>query len=329
MNKVEAMDDRIIVKDKRSDEPFPRVLVITGPTATGKTALSIKIAKQIGGEIVSADSMQIYKYMDIGTAKPSIEEMDGVRHHMIDIVPPWEDYSIARYVEDASRCIDDIAKRGKKPILAGGTGLYIDSLLKGRTFLARGDNELRMQYEAAYDNIGGEAMLDILRGFDAESAARLHCNDKKRIVRALETYETTGKPISRHDAETNALPLRYESIKFALMFSDRAALYKRINKRVDEMISTGLEGEVQALQKMGVTRSNTSMQAIGYKEIYDAINNNSSLDQVADLIKMESRRYAKRQLSWLRRDPDINWIKWENSPALDNAADKILGELKI
>jgi len=298
--------------------------VITGPTATGKSSLGIMLAQKIDGEIVSADSMQVYKHMDIGTAKPTSKEMYGVPHHMLDFVPPQENYSVAQYVKEASICIDDIIKRGKQPIIVGGSGLYIDSLLAGRTFLSRGDNKLREQLENEFDNTGGDIMLSKLRDVDPESAVKLHSNDKKRIVRALESYITTGKTISQHDIESKAIPPRYDAVKIALSFSDRADLYANIDRRVDEMISDGLVDEVRSLMKMGVPRKSTSMQAIGYKEISAAIDSGSDISEAVEKIKMESRRYAKRQLTWLRRDNEIKWIIWENTPDLEGAVQRIL-----
>ena len=302
----------------------PRIIVITGPTATGKTALGALLAKTANGEVVSADSMQIYKYMDIGTAKPTQDERLGVPHHMIDIVPPTEDYSVARYISDASRCIGDIVLRGKLPVLVGGTGLYIDSLLSGRIFSARGDETLRRELESQYDDIGGEAMLRILRGFDAESASRLHENDKKRIVRAIEVYNTSGKTISQHDRDTKALPPRYNALKVALTFSSRTELYRRVDSRVDNMIENGLENEVRRLLDMGVPPEATAMQAIGYKEMTGVTLGGFGLDDAVEKIKMETRRYAKRQLTWLRRDESIIWRGWEKEPDIEGTARELL-----
>ncbi|MCL2819646.1 MAG: tRNA (adenosine(37)-N6)-dimethylallyltransferase MiaA [Oscillospiraceae bacterium] len=291
-----------------------QIIVITGPTATGKSELGIQLAKKINGEIVSADSMQIYKNMNIGTAKPNAEEMCGVPHHMIDVVSPLEDYSVARYIRDAESCIDSIIKRGNFPIIVGGTGLYIDSLISGRTFSARVDTAERLCLENEFDKTGGDAMLEKLRKVDAETAQRLHPNDKKRIIRALEIHNSTGKTISEHNNETKNLSPRYKTLKFALNYSQRAVLYSKINKRVDKMISMGLENEVRALLKMGLTAKNTSMQAIGYKEISAAITDESDIISAVEKIKMESRRYAKRQLTWLRRDSGTHWILWDKSP---------------
>jgi len=303
---------------------LPKITVITGPTATGKSELAVKLAKVTDGEIVSADSMQIYKFMNIGTATPTIDEMCGVPHHLINFISPDDDYSVARYIEDASVCINDILKRKKKPILAGGTGLYIDSLISGRTFSARGNINLREKLEDEYDCIGGEAMLCKLREFDAESAARLHFNDKKRIVRAIEIHMTTGKTVTLHDKETKTLPPRYNAVKFALTFSKREELYSRIDSRVDDMMSRGLENEVKSLLERGIDCDNTSMQAIGYKEISSAILSGSDINAAVDKIKMESRRYAKRQLTWLRRDVNVKWIEWESEPDLDFGIKRIM-----
>ena len=285
-----------------------RIIVITGPTATGKTALGAIIANEVGGEVVSADSMQVYKYMDIGTAKPTADEMLGIPHHMIDVVTPMEDYSVARYVSAAAACIDDIARRGKIPLIVGGTGLYIDSLLSGRWFSPKGNSSLRRELEARYDDIGGDAMLRELGGVDPVSAEKLNANDKKRIVRALEIYKTTGKTISQHDRETKAIPPRYEALKIALTFQERAALYARIDNRVDVMMAAGFEGEVRRLLDMGVPAGCTAMQAIGYKELTGAIRGEYGVEEATEMIKASSRRYAKRQLTWLRRDQSVKWI---------------------
>lgn len=293
-----------------------KIIIITGPTATGKTALGALIAKNICGEVVSADSMQVYKHMDIGTAKPLKHETLGVAHHMIGIVPPWEDYSVSNYVRDASICVEDIAERGKIPVLVGGSGLYIDSLVTGRTF-AEVDIERRRVLYDKFDAIGGEMMLRELAKFDTISAIKLHANDKRRIIRAFEVFESTGMTITELDAETQKLPPKYEAIKIALTFSDRSDLYARIDKRVDIMLEVGLEDEVRDLLKMGVLTGNTAMQAIGYKEIAEMITEGGNLEQAADKIKMESRRYAKRQLTWLRRDTSVKWITWEKTPNLD------------
>lgn len=306
----------------------PKLLVITGPTATGKTALGVKLAKLVDGEVVSADSMQIYKNMDIGTAKPTTAEMDGIVHHMIDIVPPQEDYSVARYVTDAASCVDDILSRGKQPIIVGGSGLYIDSLIRGRVFSPPGNPSVRQQLENQYDELGGEVMLSKLKALDASSAAKLHKNDRKRIVRAFEVAMSSEAPISLHDTAEKSAPPRYLSIKIALTFADRAVLYERIERRVDAMVSAGLIDEVVALVEKGVPRTCTSMQAIGYKEIAEALDKKTDMAAAAQKIKTESKRYAKRQLTWLRRDDSIIWITWDAQPDIEGGAD-IISKLSV
>ncbi len=288
-----------------------KILVITGPTATGKTRLSVELAKTLGGEIVSADSMQVYRGMDIGTAKVTRDEMQGVAHHMIDVAEPSEDYSVSRYVAEADAAVRDILARGRLPIIAGGTNLYIDSLIAGIGFAERAeDAALRESLNARYDELGGEAMLEYLRGFDPERASRLHPADKRRIVRAVEVYTLTGQTITQHDEETKKRPKRYDAIKLALSFADRAALYGRINERVDKMVSDGLFDEVRSLLEGGLTPDCTAMQAIGYKEPAAYLRGEMSRDEAVELIKLSSRRYAKRQLTWLRRDDGVWWYLW-------------------
>ena len=285
-----------------------KILVVTGPTATGKTALSVELAKKLGGEIVSADSMQLYRGMDIGTAKVPKAEMQNIPHHMIDIADPSEDYSVSRYVEEADAAVRGILSRGRLPIVAGGTNLYIDSLIAGLDFAEKAeDAALRESLNKQYDDIGGEAMLEHLRGFDPERAAKLHPADKRRIVRAVEIYILTGETITRHDEETKKRPKRYDAVKIALTFADRAVLYDRINARVDKMVSDGLFDEVKGLLDSGLSPACTSMQAIGYKEPAAYFRGEMSKDEAIELIKLSSRRYAKRQLTWLRRDTTVLW----------------------
>ena len=292
-----------------------KVLVILGPTATGKSHCAIEIAKKYNGEIISGDSMLVYKGMDIGTAKVTQREMQGVPHHMLDVASPFEAYSVSRYVEQASACIDDILARGKLPIVAGGTNLYIDSLIAGLDFAENEqDNALREALGRQYDTTGGEAMLERLRGFDPERAEKLHPADKRRIVRAIEVYELTGRTITEHDRETKLREKRYDAAKIALCFEDRQELYDRINARVDEMVRMGLYDEVKRLLDAGLSPESTAMQAIGYKEPAAYFAGQMSMDEATELIKLSSRRYAKRQLTWLRRDEDIFWLRWSTAP---------------
>ena len=298
----------------------PKVLVICGPTASGKTRLAVELALRYDGEVVSADSMQIYRRMDIGTAKPTAEEMDGIPHHMIDVADPEEDFSVARYVELASACVDDILSRGKLPIVAGGTGLYVDSLLSGRTFAAFSpESSLRRELEEELAERGGEAMLAELAKVDPEAAARLHPNDHKRIVRALEVYRSTGKTISEHNRETQALPPRYEALTIGLNFQDRADLWERIDARVDQMAANGLEREVRELLSSGLSPACTAMEAIGYKEFVAAVEGTMTWRRAEELVKLRSRQYAKRQLTWFRRAPETHWLLWDKNPDFGSA----------
>ncbi len=302
-----------------------QVIAVCGPTATGKTALGIELALRYGGEIVSADSMQVYRRMDIGTAKATAEERARVPHHMLDVCEPWEDYSVSRYVQEAAAVCDRLLAEGKLPVIVGGTGLYIDSLLSGRDFAARdaGDEGLRAALSADYDRLGGEAMLETLRAFDPERAARLHPGDKRRIVRAIEIYRLTGKTITRHDAETRALPPRYEALTLALSFADRADLYARIDRRVEQMVRNGLFEEVEGLLAEGLSPACTAMQAIGYKEAAQALRGEMTREEAVALIQMNSRRYAKRQLTWFGRNPNARWIRWEKEPDLAQALESL------
>ena len=293
----------------------PKVLVICGPTASGKTALAVALAKAHNGEVVSADSMQIYRTMDIGTAKPTAEEMEDVPHHMLDVADPEEDFSVARYVDMAARCVDDILSRGRLPILAGGTGLYIDSLLSGRTFAPfQPDSPLRGQLEEQLRREGGAAMLSRLARVDPDSAARLHPNDEKRIIRALEVYQSTGKTITQHNLETRAIPPRYDALTLALAFEQREDMWSRIDRRVDQMMDQGLVDEVQRLLDSGVPAKCTAMQAIGYKEMAAALLSHGDVSAGAEEVKLRSRQYAKRQLTWFRRNRAARWLLWGREP---------------
>ena len=293
----------------------PKILVITGPTASGKTALAVELAKRHNGEVVSADSMQIYRRMDIGTAKPTETEKQGVPHHMLDVAEPEEDFSVAWYVEMAAACVEDVFSRGKLPILAGGTGLYIDSLLSGRTFAAfDGSSPIRGELEERYAREGGQALLNELAGVDPETAARLHPNDGKRIVRALEVWLTTGKTITTHNRETKALPPRYNALTLTLDFARREDMWERIDRRVDRMMADGLTEEVRRLLDSGVPKTCTAMQAIGYKEMAAALLGDGDTAAAAEEIKLRSRQYAKRQRTWFRRNQEAKPLIWGPVP---------------
>lgn len=297
-----------------------KILVIVGPTASGKTKLAVELALRHNGEVVSADSMQIYRTMDIGTAKPTAGEMKGVPHHMLDVADPGEDFSVARYVEMAAACVDDILARGRLPILAGGTGLYIDSLLSGRTFAAFSqESPLRAELQAKAKEEGSPQLWLKLKQVDPEAAARLHPNDEKRIVRALEVWYQTGKTISQHNQETKAIPPRYDALTIGLAFREREDMWARIDRRVDEMMAAGLVEEVRALLERGVPEGCTAMQAIGYKEMAQAVLTGGDVQAAAELVKLRSRQYAKRQLTWFRRNSGTHWHLWGKKPDFPQA----------
>ena len=291
-----------------------RIIVIVGPTASGKTGLSVALARHFGGEVISADSMQLYRGMDVGTAKVTAEEMQGVPHHMIDVADPGEAFSAGRFVQEADPILRDILSRGKTAVIAGGTGLYVDSLIQGRDFAPSPATGVREALEQEAEEQGMEAMLSRLRQVDPDSASRLHLSDRKRILRALEIYEETGKTITEHDRESRALPPKYSPVWLGLDFLDRQDLYARIDRRVDRMLEQGLLEEIEGLLRAGVPRDATAMQAIGYKEFLPVLDGEMPLSEAVELVKRGSRRYAKRQLTWFRRNPAIRWIRQSADP---------------
>lgn len=298
------------------------LIVVGGPTASGKTALAIELAKALDGEIVSADSMQIYKYMDIGTAKPTADELKECPHHLIGFREPDCDFSVADYTELAHKTIADITARGKVAIMCGGTGLYINSVVNDVDFGEyENDYELRKSLDELAKKDGAGVLLDMLAEFDPVSAKRLHPNNVKRIIRAIEFYKVSGVPISEHQERTKLKESRYNATMF-LINHNREVLYDRINRRVDIMISDGLVDEVRSIMNMGYSRDLNSMQGIGYKEMIAYLEGEISLADAIDMIKQNSRRYAKRQLTWFRRDDRINML----SP--DDAVNEALGILK-
>ena len=284
------------------------IVCIAGPTASGKTALAVALAKEVNGEVVSCDSMQVYKGMDIGTAKPTVEEMEGIPHHMLSVAEPDEDFSVSRYCEMAAPIVDDIVARGKVAIIAGGTGLYMDSLIRGNAFAPFPSTGVREKLEAQADAEGMEAMLRWLESIDPEAAARLHLSDRKRIIRALEVYLETGETITAHNIKTPAIPPRYTPLWLGLDFAQRSDLYHRIDLRVGLMLQMGLIEEIRALLDAGIPEKTTAMQAIGYKEFIAALEGKCTIEEAADQVRQSSRRYAKRQLTWFRRNPAIHWL---------------------
>ena len=282
------------------------ILCIAGPTASGKTALAVELAKDLNGEVVSCDSMQVYRRMDIGTAKPSPEEMQGIPHHMIDVAEPDEDFSVSRYCAMAAPIVDDIVARGKTAIIAGGTGLYMDSLIRGNDFAPFPSTGVRERLEAEADEVGLPAMLARLREIDPDTADRV--SDRKRILRALEVYLETGETITEHNRKTRLIPPKYTPLWLGLDFADRGELYRRIDKRVDIMLEMGLMEEIRSLLDSGIPEKATAMQAIGYKEFVNALEGRELLSQAAEEVKKASRHYAKRQLTWFRRNPAVRWL---------------------
>ena len=284
------------------------LIILTGPTAVGKTELSIKLAKAIDGEIISADSMQVYKYMDIGSAKIKPEEMQGVMHHMIDILEPTQDYNVVSFQTKVKECLEEIYQRNHIPILVGGTGFYIQAIVKDIDFTDNQENsEVRGELEAVLMEKGPEYVHAMLRAIDPASADAIHYNNAKRVIRAIEFYRLTGERISEHNEKERAKESAYRSCYFVLN-DDREKLYQRIDKRVDLMIQEGLVKEVQKLMDMGCQRESTAMQGLGYKEIIAYLEGEISLDEAIYMIKRDTRHFAKRQLTWFRREKDVIWI---------------------
>jgi len=288
-----------------------KVIVIAGPTATGKTALAVELAIKVGGEVVSADSMQIYRKMDIGTAKPTMEERRGIPHHMIDIVDPDEEFSVAQFKSAADSCIREIIGRGKVPIVAGGTGLYINSLVYNISFSdTTSDWDYREELSELALKQGPQVLHKMLEEIDPESARTIHPNNVKRVIRALEVYKTTGKPISAHKEVSREIPPPYDYKIFGLELS-RDTLYSRIEERVDKMMEMGLYEEVEGLLKSGYSPDLVSLQGIGYKEIIAAIRGDYSLNTAIEEIKKGTRHLAKRQITWFKKTEGLKWIDAE------------------
>ena len=289
-------------------KPF---VVLTGPTAVGKTALSIELAKAISGAIISADSMQVYKHMDIGSAKIMPEEMEGIRHYLVDEFEPDEEFHVARFVERAKECLNEIYREGKLPIIVGGTGFYIQALLYDVNFSEQNTNtEYRKELEYLAEEKGAEYLHKMLKEVDAASAEAIHANNRKRVIRALEFYHLTGTKISEHN-ETEKQKTSPYNFAYFVLTDNRKHLYERIEKRVDMMIKNGLVEEVQKLKDMGYHREMVSMQGLGYKEILDYLDGKMTLEEAVSLIKKKTRHFAKRQLTWFRRERDVIWFDKE------------------
>lgn len=299
-----------------------RVIVIAGPTCSGKTSLSILLAKKLNGEVISADSRQVYKHLSIGTAKPTEDEMQGIPHHFIDILDPSENYNASRFEKEALGVIDEIISRGMQPIAAGGTGLYIRGLVDGIFDTTQSDEDYRGHLYELRKKHGNEYLYGMLKEVDPKSAESMLPQNWKRVIRALEVYHISGKPIWRHHEEQPERETDIEFEQYGLRW-DRAVLYRNIEKRVDEMIEQGLVNEVKAILEMGYDENLNALNTVGYKEVIAYLNNEITLDRAIELIKRNTRRFAKRQLTWFRRDDRINWIDIANRDDIVKAADYI------
>lgn len=297
------------------------LIILTGPTAVGKTKASIGLAKALNGEIISADSMQVYKYMDIGSAKIRPEEMQGIRHYLIDELEPDEEFHVVRFQQMAKAAMETIYAKGKMPIVVGGTGFYIQALLYDIDFTeSNEDSAYRQELEQLANEKGAEHLHEMLRKVDPVSADKIHANNVKRVIRALEFYQQTGEKISEHNEQERAKESPYDFCYFVLN-DDRENLYERINLRIDQMLKEGLIEEVQALKDKGYTRDMVSMQGLGYKEILDHLNGECTLEEAVYILKRDTRHFAKRQLTWFRREHDVIWI---DKPSYNYDEDKIL-----
>lgn len=305
-----------------------KLLIIAGPTAVGKTAISIKLAKKLNGEIISCDSMQIYKGMDIGSAKIKEQEMQGIKHYMLDIISPDENYTVAQYKEEVENLIEEISSRGKLPIITGGTGLYINSIICSMNFSESDkDEDYRNYLESLANENGNEYIHDMLKECDKASYDNIHYNNRKRVIRALEVYKLTGKPFSSYSSGEDYYTCNYDLYYYVLNMN-RETLYKRINKRVDIMLDEGLIDEVKHLKECGYDSAMQSMQGIGYKEVLDYLDGRMTLDESVEAIKKGSRNYAKRQLTWFRKDPRAEFIYKDQYGSEEDIINYIVSNVK-
>ncbi len=300
------------------------LIILTGPTAVGKTSLSIRLAKAVNGEIISADSMQVYRHMDIGSAKVTPEEMEGVPHHLIDVLEPWEEFNVVVFQQKAKAAIKEIYSRNRIPLIVGGTGFYIQAILYDIDFKENEDGvQIRRELELLARQKGSEYLHEMLQQVDPESAMAIHSHNQKRVIRALEYYRQTGEKISAHNEAERCKESPYQFLYYVLN-TERAVLYERINDRVDQMLQCGLVEEVKKLKEMGCTRSMVSMQGLGYKEILDYLDGTCSLDEAVYILKRDTRHFAKRQLTWFRRERDVKWL---NLPDFGNDSDQVFHKI--
>lgn len=305
------------------------VIAIVGPTASGKTDLSVKVAKYVNGEIISADSMQVYKEMSIASAAPTDEEKCGIKHHLFEFLSPIERFTVADYVDLAHKCINEVVARGKTPVIVGGTGLYVDSLLNNIKFNEESPEiteTVRNELMAQFDLLGGEKMLEMLAKIDPDTANKLHSNDKKRIVRALEVYKIHNKTQTELNKDSKKHSSPYEVLYIGIMYSNRDLLYERINKRVDLMVENGILEEAKKTYERSIDSPyySTAFQALGHKEFYDYFNGHSSLEECIESLKRSTRRYAKRQMTWFNKNENIHWIKADETESVFEDAKKII-----
>lgn len=300
------------------------LIILTGPTAVGKTKLSIALARAVNGEIISADSMQVYQHMNIGTAKIMPEEMDGIPHHLVDILSPMEDFNIVLFQQMAKKAMQEIYKKGRIPILVGGTGFYIQSVLYDIDFTeSEEDSEYRQRLWKIAGTEGEEALHQMLKDCDPRAAEQIHPNNVKRVIRALEFYKNTGTPISEHNEEQKKKESPYQFL-YLVLDQDRGILYDRIEKRIDQMLEQGLVEEVEYLRKMGCHKEMVSMKGLGYKEILSYLEGERSLDEAVEILKRDTRRFAKRQLTWFRREKETVWIEKEQFASEEEILAEIL-----
>lgn len=306
-----------------------KIIVIVGPTAVGKTYVSIELAKKLGTEIISADSMQIYKGMDVGTAKIKTEEMQGIKHHMIDLVYPDENYSVSDFKREAEKNIDEIISRGKVPVIVGGSGLYVNSLIYDLDFSnAKSNEKLRDYYTYYHKEHGEDALYEKLKKIDPESAEKIHKNNVKRVIRALEVYDLTGRKFSETNTDIRKKSSKYDFILIGLSM-DRKILYERINQRVDKMINEGLVEEVKSLIDKGFEKNLISMQAIGYKEIIEFLEGNITFEEAVNILKQNTRHFAKRQFTWFLKDENVKWFDIEDVNKIDASLENIYDYLDL
>lgn len=306
-----------------------KIIVIVGPTAVGKTYVSVELAKKLNTEIISADSMQIYKGMDIGTAKITEQEKSGIIHHMIDVVAPDENYSVSEFKNDAEEIIDDMLKKNKVPVIVGGSGLYVNSLIYNLDFSnAKSDEKLREYYTYYYKEHGEDALYDKLIRIDPESAEKIHKNNIKRVIRALEVYDITGTKFSEINTDIRKDKSKYDCILIGLSM-ERKTLYERINLRVDEMLSNGLVEEVKTLIEKGYDKNLVSMRGIGYKEIIDYLEGSTDYEEMVNILKKNTRRFAKRQYTWFLKDKNVKWFAMDNLEEISNTIKNILDHVNM